>query len=251
MKAILHQFLGGDGLESISPPCLRVGMALSCLGVDYELENLRSPGQIRAISRTGRLPVLEIEGQKIPDSATILDYLEARYPQGGLFPKDPAARRRSELWECYGNDHLYWCGYYLRWVDPEMTADFLDALVGRASAVQKFVVKNVLVPRQRKRALAVGIAGKTRDEILATMARGFEMVEEALESAPFLSGLDFPGRGDLAITSLFVQMGFRQSMKVPAEEYGKRKVLMAYAARVYDACKMEKPRWIAENLADS
>jgi len=28
-------------------------------------------------------------------------------------------------------------------------------------------------------------------------------------------------------------------------------VLMAYAARVYDACKMEKPRWIAENLADS
>jgi maleylacetoacetate isomerase len=47
------------------------------------------------VSGQGLVPVIEDDGQVIFDSTRILRYLEERYPEPPLFPRDPA--RRAEM----------------------------------------------------------------------------------------------------------------------------------------------------------
>ena len=58
--------------------------------------NDRSP--VEAISGQGLVPVIrddDRDGEVVPDSATILRYLEEHYPEPPIFPSDPA--RRAEM----------------------------------------------------------------------------------------------------------------------------------------------------------
>ncbi len=96
---ILYQFPGGDRVGSISAPCLKVEMALRLAGADYETRLLRKRGEVRRVSRTGRLPVLEIDGERVVDSVAILDRLEKAFPDARLSPRDPQRRVRDRLWE--------------------------------------------------------------------------------------------------------------------------------------------------------
>jgi glutathione S-transferase len=53
---------------------------------------------LAAILTRGRaftLPILELEGERIPDSAAIIAALEARYPDPPLYPHDAAELARA------------------------------------------------------------------------------------------------------------------------------------------------------------
>ena len=65
MQVVLYQYPGGDGVGSISPPCLRVDLALRLLGIEFKRKDLRGSKAVQAISTTGRLPVLEIDGERL------------------------------------------------------------------------------------------------------------------------------------------------------------------------------------------
>jgi len=98
-----------------TPYTEKVRCALALKGLDHELREPSSAEEIRRWSpETGLLPVIEIAGERVADSAAILDRLDALHPEPPLTSKDPKTargQRRAEGWvaETFGY-------YMMRWV---------------------------------------------------------------------------------------------------------------------------------------
>jgi glutathione S-transferase len=70
--------------------------ALDYKGVAHVRRSLL-PNSPRALvfSLRGTLPVLDLDGRRIVDSTRIVEALERRYPEPGLYPEDPEERARA------------------------------------------------------------------------------------------------------------------------------------------------------------
>lgn len=77
----------------------RVALALGHKGLDAEWIEVdpadRTP--VREVSGQDLVPVLEEDGHILHDSTAILEYLEARYPDPPLYPRDEARRAEATL----------------------------------------------------------------------------------------------------------------------------------------------------------
>ena len=77
----------------------RVALALGHKGLDVEWVDVdpadRTP--VREVSGQDLVPVLEEDGRILHDSPAILEYLEARYPDPPLYPRDEARRAEATL----------------------------------------------------------------------------------------------------------------------------------------------------------
>lgn len=240
----LYQFPGGDGLSSLSPPCVKVEMALRQLGEEHEVVLFKSTMEARRASPSGRVPVLEVDGEKMVDSVLILDELERRNPEAGLFPRDPRERVIDRLWEHFANDHMYWLGFTRRWVIPETRELFFTAVFGRMPFPARLYVRGLAMPSIASRAQGQGTGLKSAERVDADIVRAFEMVETGLGDGPFLQGRNEPGRGDLAVASIAAQLGFRDTMPTLQEEFLGRPGLVEHVRGVYDAVGMPRPRWL-------
>jgi len=241
MPVTLYQYPGGDGVGSVSPPCLRVDLALRWLGLDFTRRNLR--GGADKVSPTGRLPVLEIDGERFVESTRILDELEHRYdvPWKVASESDAAHLR---LWEYSINEYYYWLGFSMRWVDGPGRERFLTVLLAGADAITRFMVRNVFVRRQIKRAQRHGAGLRDRADVLAEIERGFDLLVTDLGDGPYLLGRDTASRADLTVTSLFAQAGFGDSMPELLKMIEARPTVRPYLQRVCDLVGGEKPRWL-------
>ncbi|MGF1594364.1 MAG: glutathione S-transferase family protein [Kiloniellaceae bacterium] len=86
------------GNKTYSSWSLRGWLAARLAGLAFEevVIPLRKPGtraEILKYSRAGKVPTLMIDGEPIWDSLAIAEYLAERFPDKGLWPADPAARR--------------------------------------------------------------------------------------------------------------------------------------------------------------
>jgi len=243
MAVVLYQYPGGDGVGSLSPPCFKIDLALRLVGADFECVNLRSPKEVARVSKTGRLPAIDLDGKRIHDSIRILDEIESRFDAPWLDATE-TQRIHDRLWETEINEHLYWCGFNLRWVDPEGSARFFDALFGRAPALSRLLVKTFFMPRQRKRSRLHGSGRRGRQEILDEIGRGLDMLVTDLREGPFLQGRPSPGRGDLAAASMLGQAGFRNSMPDVHRMVLAHPVVLANLRATFAACGGESPRWL-------
>jgi glutathione S-transferase len=82
-----------------STNCERVGLALTHKGIEAQsvLIEYSNRRPVQEISGQGLVPVVEDAGEVIHDSVAIIRHLEARTPEPALFPADPAARARVDL----------------------------------------------------------------------------------------------------------------------------------------------------------
>lgn len=238
---VLYQYPGGSGLPSLSPSCLKVSMALGRLRLPHRVVNLRTVFHARRVSPTGRLPVLEIGGERIVDSMAILDSLEARDADAVLFPRDRTERARDRLWDHFATDSLYWTGVYLRWVVPSHRRQLLEAMFGKGFSPRKLLVGLVFAPMMVRRAKGQGIGKRSRDEVEGALKRSLETIGSGLEAGPYLGGRQTPGRGDLAVASHLAQVGWRGALPGPLEEVRSNAALVEYVGRTFQACGMEKP----------
>jgi len=75
----------------------KVRIALLEKGIAHDEDEGVKPSQkddYLAKSPMGKVPYLEVDGERIRESAVILEYLEDAYPERPLLPKDPLARAR-------------------------------------------------------------------------------------------------------------------------------------------------------------
>jgi glutathione S-transferase len=107
----------------------KAGRGLRVKGLRFELVEPQSPEDyVRLSPETGLLPVLEIEGRRIPDSGAILDYLDERFPEPPLLAADPRAAREQRRLEHWIDETFSF--YILRWVRARLGARALGALPG-------------------------------------------------------------------------------------------------------------------------
>ena len=95
---------------SLSPFVRKVLVVLAEKGVEAKNENINPfapPPEFLEISPLKRIPVLRDtdvpEPNTIPDSSAICDYLEHKFPNPPLYPKDPFQRARALWYEEYAD----------------------------------------------------------------------------------------------------------------------------------------------------
>ena len=85
---------------ALSPFTARVILAAKFKGIELPLvepqDGMRSASHL-ALSPIGRIPVLVDGTVVLPESGVILEYLDDRFPQPALFPREAAARANVRL----------------------------------------------------------------------------------------------------------------------------------------------------------
>ena len=102
----------GDGLEDISPFCLKVINYLRWTGTDYELE-ISDPRR----TPRGKLPCLISGEEVVPDSSGIIHYLETRHAIRLDDHLSAQEKAQGRLLQSLFEEHLYFILIYWRWVD--------------------------------------------------------------------------------------------------------------------------------------
>ena len=91
----------------LSPFVRKVRIVLAEKGVPYELvpqNPFNKSEELLKRSPLGRIPALEDEaGRCLADSSVIAEYLEERFPEPPLFPKDPYERARVRWFDEYAD----------------------------------------------------------------------------------------------------------------------------------------------------
>jgi glutathione S-transferase len=93
----------------LSPFVRKVLLTLEFKGLDYELDPatpLNPPEGFRRISPLGKVPGYVDDALEISDSSVICQYLEDRYPEPALYPRDPVQRARARWFEEYADTKL-------------------------------------------------------------------------------------------------------------------------------------------------
>jgi glutathione S-transferase len=102
-----------------APLTEKVGRGLRMKGLGFELvEPASAEDYARLSPETGLLPLLELGGVRIPDSAAILDFLDERFPEPPLVSPEPRVAREQRRLEKWIDEMFTY--YILRWVQSRL-----------------------------------------------------------------------------------------------------------------------------------
>jgi glutathione S-transferase len=152
------------------------------------------PAEVLAVNPKGQVPVLIDEGLALYDSTIILEYLEDRYPEPPLYPRDVRERARCRQLEAAADEILFAPVYEL---------------------IQEVFSKPDASARDAARVAAAN----------ASIGRIYERLERDLEGREHLCGAF--GAADIA---WFLTIGFASALgAAPHESLGR---IAAWSARV-------------------
>jgi glutathione S-transferase len=184
----------------LSPFVEKVVRALQLKDVPFELVPLKSPADFKRWNpQTGKMPVLEIDGERFIDSTFILRVLDERAPEPPLFAADPETAARQRFIEDWADESLYWYVLALRWIDENANATLEQ--VAASLPVPGFlraVLKPMLRRQIRSIAVAQGMVRLPPKMILEELDRRFTELEVMLGNSPFFFS-NLPGAADVAV----------------------------------------------------
>jgi len=216
----------------LSPFVEKVVRAVTLKGLPYTLVDVKSPLDFKRWNpQTGKMPVLDVDGERTYDSTLILRALDRRVPEPPLVDADPHVAARQRFLEDWSDEALYWYGMALRWAD--VNADATVAQVVESVPLPSFVrplIGMIFRRRVTAQAHAQGLARLPVEVVLAELARRFDELLVWLAERPFF----FAERPSVADLAIFGQMHMLQSGPTPqaAELIGARPALRAYFGRV-------------------
>jgi len=99
----------------LTPYTIKVTCALRFKGLPYQIEEPRSAEDYRRWSpENGLLPVIDVDGTRVQDSAAILDLIEERFPDPPLLARDPKVAREQRRLESWVTETFFF--HMFRWV---------------------------------------------------------------------------------------------------------------------------------------
>ena len=197
-ELILYQYPGLSRGATLSPPCGKVQMALRYKGLNFEVHNLRTPGQVRKVNLRGRVPALKIGDELIADSTDILHALEQRFPDPPLDPADPQLRLEALLWEDWADECLYFYAVYLRWMLEESFEEMRRKVFSRQPWPLRAIIPGIAKRLVRRRLVGQGTGDKPREVVWREFRDALDRIDARLEGRSFLVG-DALSRADLAV----------------------------------------------------
>lgn len=214
----------------LSPFVEKVARALQLKGVAFTLAEPKSLKDFtRWNPKTGKMPVLEIDGERLDDSTFILQELDRRFPDSPLLSTEPTAAAMQRLLEDWSDESLYWQAMALRWTKANAPAT-ADQLLRVVPGLLRPAARVFLTRKLRGMAAAQGM-GRLDDEVLLReLGERLDDLVVALGVAPFFFGSK-PSIADLAV---FGQLSFLRSGSTPdaAEIINQREILVSWERRV-------------------
>ncbi len=196
----LYGFGKGMGVLDPSPFVLKTHTYLRMAKLDYKVVN-----RIDNLQKApkGKLPFIEVEGQRIADSSFIIDHLIDRYQ---ITLDDWLSEEQKALAFLLSKaleEHLYWCMVWMRWVDPAGWEQTSRVFFGKLPLPLRLVVPRVARSGVIKACKAQGTGRHLRQEILNISERTLKYLAVFLADKSYMLGdkpcsLDATGYGFLA-----------------------------------------------------
>lgn len=179
----LHTFAGRDGLESLSPFCMKVEAYLKLTRTPYRAVT----GNIFKAPK-GKLPFIVDQGEIVADSAAILERFEARREErldAGMSSTDAAlARVIVRTFE----EGLYFVLLWNRWLDDRCWAVVAPTFFGMLPPPLRWTVPGLVRRKVRAALVGQGTGRHSRDEAYAMGAADLTALATLLGDKPFFLG---------------------------------------------------------------
>lgn len=94
----------------LCPFAHRVRLTLAEKAIPFELIEIdlqNKPADFKAISPSGKVPVLKQGNRRVWESTIINEYLEEAFPNPPLLPQDPFQRARARIWINFADTRLF------------------------------------------------------------------------------------------------------------------------------------------------
>ena len=177
---------------SLSPFVRKVCVVMAEKGIEFSVENVNPfapPPDFLTISPLKRIPVLRDTDQPEPntlsDSSVICDYLEHKFPNPALYPKDPFQRARALWYEEYADSILAQTigpGLFFQRVVKKMMKQEPDEALCSATMKEKLPpLFDYLEKEICDRQYLVGDAFTIADVTVGTMLVNFEHAGEIVD----------------------------------------------------------------------
>lgn len=186
MTVVLHQF-------EISPFCQKVAKALRHKGIAFDTVDYNGvlAAKAQTLSKVGKVPVLDIDGQRIQDSTKICRYLDAQYPDLPLlYPQDAQQKAQVELWEDWSDELLYWYEVYFRANDPSALDAAATVSISGRPAYEKAMVKPLLKGALKAQLFFQGLGKMAASDVDAEFFRHLDRIALVLSSTGWLVGAE-------------------------------------------------------------
>jgi glutathione S-transferase len=210
-SVVLHQW-------EISPFCQKVARMLRFKGIAFEAVNYNGilGAKVPMLSKVGKVPVLDINGQRIQDSTRIARYLDATFPELPLlYPADPLQKAQAELWEDWADELLYFYEVYFRVNDPDALKEAVRISSEGRPAYESALVKQFIKFELKTQLFFQGTGRMAHSDIKAEFRGHLDRIELVLGQTGWLVG-DHQTIADIAVASQLAEV-VRTSNKFRAE----------------------------------
>lgn len=197
---VLHQW-------QISPFCGKVRRILEHKKLAYDVVNYNGLKARKAagLTATGKLPVIDYDGERIQDSSDIATFLETKHPDPPIFPADPQLRAEAHFWEDWADESLYWFEVYLRFSYPDACERAVALLTEGRPRFERFLVGTAVRGMYRKKLAAQGIGRLTPERVEAKFLGHVDTLETLLGARRWLVGAD-RSIADIAVGSQLAEI---------------------------------------------
>lgn len=195
-RLVLYQPPGEGGL-SYSPYCNKVRWALELKGLAFDTVTTSA---FRKHSRTGKLPVLDVAGERVHDSTEILRRLETLSPEPALVPRDPRLAVQAALIEDWADESLCALMTYERAVDAAARQRMVDGVLA-FKRLPSFLAPVVAARLRRSGMNRYGHLVALGPEVVrAQLLRHLDVVDAMVEGRTWLVG-ESPTIADVAVAA--------------------------------------------------
>jgi glutathione S-transferase len=219
----------------LSPFVEKVIRGVQRKGLAFELVEPKSPADMKRWNpQTGKMPVADVNGERLFDSTFILRRLDALVPQPPLVSADPVTAAHQRQLEDWADEALYWYVMALRWA-PSAGLASADAILRGLSLpkLMRPLVARLIRANVRKQVRAQG-TGRLAESVLAReFGDKLDDLARMLGERPYLFA-DQPSVADLAV---FGQLTFANAEESPQTRavIARRPKLIEYVKRVAQA----------------
>lgn len=184
----LYTFGPAFGLPDPSPFVMKAETLLKMAGLTYRTD---TTGFAKAPK--GKLPYIDDDGVKIPDSTFIRRHLETKY--GVNFDRGLGAEQKAIAWafEKMAEDNLYWTVTEARWIrDDNFDKGPRFFFRSVPTLIRPFII--AMVRRQVRASLrSQGTGRHSPDEIVTLGCRSIDAIAVYLGDKPFFMGAEPKG----------------------------------------------------------
>lgn len=168
----------------MSPFVEKVVRGLHYKKIEFEEIRPSSPFELRKWSPTGKMPVLEWDGERIYDSTFILRKLDEVVAEPPLFAAEPRTAAKQRLLEDWSDESLYWYTMALRWAAPNADAT-TEQLATTVPALIRPLARPIFRRRISAMARAQGLARLPYDVLASEYGKRLDELVMLLGDRPF------------------------------------------------------------------